>query len=230
MPPKLSVIVPVYNEEKTLEQVLNRINAVDIDKEIIVVDDSSIDKTPKILQDILKSNKLNSLKVIFHSYNQGKGAAVLTGLTYASGEFVIIQDADLEYDPSDYQKMFRTFLENNADLVLGARFTENYCGSMIPRLGNRFLTGLLNLLFDKQVNDCFSCYKLLRRNTLNSFKLKARRFDIEIEIITKVFKNNLRLIEIPISYQRRSYAEGKKIRWIDGLYAIVSILHYRFLG
>ena len=224
--PLLSVIVPVYNEAKTIRQILAKINAVDIDKEIVLVDDGSCDGTEKILRDI----KYNNLKIIYHSSNRGKGAAFLTGLTQARGEFIIIQDADLEYEPSDYLKLMEAIKEDKADIVLGARFKEGYHGLFIHKLGNRFLTGLLNLLFHIRLNDCFSCYKLFRRDTISILNLKEQSFTIEIEIVAKAAKAGLRIIEIPIAYHPRTYAEGKKIRAKDGIRAIGAILKYRLKG
>jgi len=222
--PLLSVIVPVYNETGTIRQILEKINSVDIDKEIIVVDDGSSDGTEKILRDI----KYNNLKIIHHSSNRGKGAAFLTGLFHAQGDFVIIQDADLEYEPNDYLKLMEVIKENNADIVLGARFKKGYHGLFIHRFGNRLLTGLLNLLFDLKLNDCFTCYKLFRRDTINLLNLKEQSFTIETEIVAKAAKKGLRIIEVPISYYPRPYSEGKKIRCKDGIRAIRSIIKYRF--
>lgn len=222
--PLLSVIVPAYNEAKTIRQILEKINSVDIDKEIIVVDDGSCDGTEKILRDI----KYNNLKIIHHSSNRGKGAAFLTGLSHAQGEFIIIQDADLEYEPNDYLKLIKALKENNADIVLGARFKKGYHGLFIHRLGNRLLTVLLNLLFKVRLNDCFTCYKLFRRDTINLLNLKEQSFTVETEIVAKAAKKGLRIIEVPISYYPRSYSEGKKIRCKDGIRAIRSIIKYRF--
>jgi glycosyltransferase involved in cell wall biosynthesis len=222
--PLLSVIVPVYNEAGTIRQILERISAVDIDKEIIAVNDGSSDGTEKILGDI----RHNNLKVIHHSSNRGKGAAFLTGLSHAQGEFVVIQDADLEYDPADYLKLMAAMKENNADIVLGARFTKGYHGLLVHRLGNRLLTVLLNLLFKVKLNDCFTCYKLFRRDIINALNLREQSFTIETEIVAKAAKKGLRIIEVPVSYQPRSYSQGKKIRCRDGIAAIRSIIRYRF--
>jgi len=221
--PLLSVIVPAYNEAKSIRQILEKINLVNIDKEIIVVDDGSCDGTDKVVREA----KYDNLKVIHHTSNRGKGAAILTGLLHAQGEYAIIQDADLEYDPRDYLKLMAPIKEGIADLVLGARFTKGYRGLMIHRLGNMFLTGLLNVLFKTKLNDCFSCYKLLRLDTINSLGLKAKSFDIEIEIVTKAIRNKLRIQEIPIYYHPRSYSEGKKIRLKDGIWAALYILKVR---
>lgn len=224
--PLLSVIVPVYNEAKTIRPILEKINSVPIDKEIIVVNDGSVDGTERILKDI----KYNNLKVIHHSSNRGKGAAFLTGLSHAQGEFVIIQDADLEYDPNDYLKLMAAIKEKNADIVLGARFKEGYRGLLIHRLGNRLLTVLLNLLFGVKLNDCFTCYKLFRRDTINTLEIREQNFTIETEIVAKAAKKGLRIIEVPVSYHPRSYSEGKKIRCKDGIQAIRAIFKYRIRG
>ncbi len=222
--PLLSVIMPVYNEAKTIRQILEKINSVDIDKEIIVVDDGSCDGTEKILRDI----KYNNLKIIHHSSNRGKGAAFLTGLSHAQGEFVIIQDADLEYEPRDYLRLMEAIKQDKADIVLGARFKKGYHGLFIHRFGNRLITDLLNLLFKLELNDCFTCYKLFRRDTINLLNLKEQSFTIETEIVAKAAKKGLRIIEVPISYYPRPYSEGKKIRCKDGIRAIRSIIKYRF--
>ncbi len=222
--PLLSVIIPVYNEANTIKQILEKVNSINIDKEVIVIDDGSTDSTDRILRNI----DLPNLKKIYHSSNRGKGAAFLTGLSNAGGEFVIIQDADLEYDPSEYVKLMEEIKNGGTDLVLGVRFTKGYHGLLIPRLGNRFLTGFLNFLFKSSLNDFLTCYKLMRRDTLIALKLKSIYFDIDTEIITKALKNRLRIKQVPISYNPRNYNEGKKIRWTDGLWAIFYIFKYRF--
>jgi len=223
--PELSVIVPVYNEAKTIRQILEKIDSVNIDKEIIVVDDGSWDETGKILRDI----RFDNLKIIYHSSNRGKGAAFLTGLANASGEFVIVQDADLEYDPADYIKLIEEIKKDDTDMVLGVRFTERYHGLLIPRLGNRFLTRFLNFLFDVQLNDFLTCYKLLSKDILDKLELKSQGFNIELEIVSKALKRKLKIKQVPISYRPRTYKEGKKIRWLDGIYLIGNIIKYRFL-
>lgn len=223
--PLLSVIMPVYNEAGTIRQILDKINSVPVDKEIIAVNDGSSDDTERILRDI---QQVNNLKVIHHSSNRGKGAAFLTGLLHASGDLIIIQDADLEYDPNDYLKLIEAMQKNNADIVLGVRFKEGYHGLLIHRLGNRLLTGLINFLFGLKINDCFTCYKLFRRAAIGKLNLKEQSFTIETEIVAKAAKNRLNLIEVPVSYCPRSYCEGKKIRCKDGFRAVLSIIKYRF--
>ncbi len=220
--PLLSIIIPVYNEAKTIQQILEKIIALDIDKEIIVVDDGSCDGTDKILRGMQRE----FLKIIHHSSNRGKGAAVLTGLSYAQGEFVITQDADLEYDPNDYLKLLEARKKNNVDIVLGARFMKGYKGLFMHKMGNRVLTYLVNIFFNRRLNDCFSCYKLVRASVMKSLGLQAKGFDIEIEIIAKASKRKLRIDETFISYHPRSYAEGKKIRCKDGFYAVFCIFKY----
>jgi len=222
--PLLSVIVPVYNEAKTIRHILEKIGSVDIDKEIIVIDDGSNDGTENILKDI----QCNSLKVIHHGSNKGKGSALLTGLSYVKGDFVVIQDADLEYDPNDYLKLMEAMKQHNADMVLGARFKKGYHGLFIHRFGNRLLTGLLNFLFDLKLNDCFTCYKLFRKDTIKMLNLKEQSFTIETEIVAKAAKKGLRIVEVPIAYSPRPYSQGKKIRCKDGIRALKSIIKYRF--
>jgi glycosyltransferase involved in cell wall biosynthesis len=226
--PLLSIVVPVYNEAKTIREILAKIYSVDIDKEIIVIDNFSNDGTQDILQEILKKREFSEIKVIYHSYNKGKGVSVREGIQEASAKLVVVQDADLEYDPKEYFKLMQPILENKADLVLGARFTVGRTGLAMHRLGNKFLTGFLNFMFGSSLNDYATCYKMALKSTFLNFNLKAKSFDIEVEIICKALKNRLRITEVPISYYPRSYTEGKKIRWFDGLHAIASILKYRF--
>lgn len=222
----LSVVVPVYNEVKTIKQVIERILAVGIEKEIIVVDDSSTDDTGKILEEL----RYDNLKVIHHGSNRGKGAAVLTGLEHAIGEYVIVQDADFEYDPADYIKLLEAIQKGAGNLILGARFTEGYHGMKIPRVGNRILTGLMNCLFGVKLNDCFTCYKLMRKTDLLVLGLNSRSFDIEIEILAKAIRKKMRIYEVPVSYNPRTYSEGKKIKIVDGIWAIIRIFKFRFSG
>ena len=222
--PQLSVIIPVYNEAGTIGQILEKVNGIAIDKEIIVVDDGSSDGTDRILRGL----HYQALKIIHHTRNRGKGAAFLTALANASGEFVIIQDADLEYDPSEYLKLIEEIKKDNIALVLGVRFREGYRGLLIPKLGNRFLAGLLNILFGAQINDFLTCYKLMRSSTFIELGLKAQGFGIDAEIVIKALKKGLKIEQVPITYRPRSYKEGKKIKLIDGLRYIVNIIKYRF--
>jgi glycosyltransferase involved in cell wall biosynthesis len=209
----LSVIVPVYNEVKNIARVIEKINAVAIDKEIIVVDDNSNDGTDKVLRGLSYPN----LKIVYHSSNRGKGGAILTGLSQADGEYVIVEDADFEYDSGDYFKLFDAMQKGQGDVILGARFTNGYCGRFFHKAGNRFLTGLLNMLVGVKLNDSLTCYKLMRRADLNNLALVSNGFDIEIEILAKAIKKGMRIAEVPVSYNPRAYSEGKKIRISDGL-------------
>ena len=224
--PLLTVIIPVYNEANTIAALVQRVEAVKIDKEIVVVDDGSSDGTGKILRGI------NSpiIKVIHHTKNRGKGSAFITGLSHAKGEYVIVQDADLEYKPEEYLKLMEEMKKGNADLVMGARFTKGYHGLLVPRLGNRFLTGFLNFMFGVKLNDFFTCYKLCRREFFLNLELTSSAFTIEAEIVAKALKRNWRIVEVPIEYTPRSYAEGKKIRINDGIATIFSIIKYRIKG
>lgn len=222
--PLISVIVPVYNEVKTIRQIIEKIHSVNIDKEIIVVDNNSTDGTHKVLRE----SHYDNLKIIYHSTNCGKGAAFLTGLDNATGEYVIAQDADLEYDPNDYLLLFESIKDGRADVVLGARFLKGYHGLLIHRAGNRFLTGFLNFLFGCRLNDYATCYKMARRDIFLNLDLASKGFEIDVEIICKTLKKNLRILEVPVSYFPRSYSEGKKIRWFDGLRAMAGIVKYRF--
>lgn len=223
--PELSVIIPVYNEAKTLKEIIEKVLFSKIDKEVIVVDDGSSDGSSEILRTLHYKN----LKVVHHTTRRGKGAALLTGLSIAEGEFLVIQDADLEYSPQDYQKLVNPVKDNLADLVLGARFIYGYKGHFIHKLGNRCLTWLLNLLFSSRINDYSTCYKLARKETWLNLELKAKGFDIDVEIICNALKKKKRISEAPIFYTPRSYSEGKKIRWKDGLWAIFYIVKYRII-
>ena len=222
--PLLSVIVPVYNEVETIGNILEKINSVNIDKEIIIIDDGSCDGTDNVLRGI----EYNNLRVIHHTSNRGKGAAFLTGLSNAKGEFVIIQDADLEYDPNDYLKLMQVIKEDNIDIVQGARFKKGYRGLFIHRLGNRLLTVVLNFLFNSHLNDYATCYKLARKTTFDSLCLKSSGFDIDVEIVCNAIKKRLKVAEVPVSYYPRSYKEGKKIRLKDAIWAIFYMFKYRF--
>lgn len=223
--PLLSVIIPVYNEVKTIKEILEKANLVNIDKEIIVVNDGSTDGTDKVLRNI----EFGNLKIIHHATKRGKGAAFLTGLSNAAGEYVIIQDADLEYDPNDYLKMKELLTKENADLALGIRFSGNNQGLFVHKMGNKLLTTLLNLLFASKLSDYATCYKLASRQTFNSLNLKTAGFDIDVEIVCNALKRKKHIVEIPIAYFPRTYKAGKKIRWQDGFWAIFYMFKYRLV-
>jgi glycosyltransferase involved in cell wall biosynthesis len=222
--PFLSVIVPVYNEAKTIRQVIEKIHAVNIDKEIIVIDNCSTDGTQKILGEL----RYDNLKIIYHSSNRGKGASFLTGLDNAAGEYIVVQDADLEYDPNDYLRLFEEIKTGNYDMVSGARFFEGHQGLLMHVAGNKFLTFILNSIYGAKLNDCATCYKLARRQVYQSLRLEKTGFDIDFEIICKALRKKLRIKELQVSYHPRSYKEGKKIRINDAFWAILTMLKYRF--
>ena len=225
--PLLSIIVPVYNEANTIRQILEKINAVNIDKEIIVVDDGSSDGTHKVLNTISYPN----LKVIFHGTNRGKGAAFITGLAHATGEFVIAQDADLEYEPAEFAVLLDYALKNGAQVVYGSRFLKGrrHATTFFHYSVNKFLTGLTNFLFASNLTDMETCYKLVKTDILKSLKLAAERFELEPEITINLLKNGYKINEIPISYKRRSYQQGKKISWQDGFSTLLFIIKMRFM-
>jgi len=225
---KLSVVVPVFNERTTIAEILRRVQAVEVslDKEILVVDDGSTDGT----QVILKAQSLPGLKVLYHERNQGKGAALRTGFAAASGDIVIVQDADLEYDPREYPRLLEPILDGRADVVYGSRFLGGPHRVLYfwHYAGNRFLTTLANILSNLNLTDMETGSKAFRREVLTKIKLKSSRFGFEPEITIKVARLKCRVYEVPISYSGRDYAEGKKIGWKDGLAAIFHLLRFRF--
>ncbi|MBI4307955.1 MAG: glycosyltransferase family 2 protein [Chloroflexi bacterium] len=222
---KLSILVPVYNERATIRDVLARLEAVPYEKEIIVVDDCSTDGT----SDILSSWRSASVRVIRHARNRGKGAAIRTGIAQATGDIVIFQDADLEYDPGEYPALLAPILKNEAEVVYGSRFRKKgQWYNLAQYLANRFLTLLTRLLYGGTLSDMGVCYKVFIAPLLKSIPLRASGFDIDSEVTAKVLKRKARIVEVPVSYRSRSYAEGKKARWQDGLIHIRSLIRYRF--
>ncbi len=221
---KLSVIIPVYNEAGTILEVVKRVQETPYDKEIIVVDDCSTDGTVEILKRI----EGDGMIVLFHKFNQGKGACIRTAMTRITGDFVIIQDADLEYNPSEYPRLLTPFLEGKADVVYGSRFLGGPHRVLFfwHALGNRIITILSNILTDLNLSDMETGYKAFRSEILKKIEIKSNRFGFEPEITAKIAKMGCRIYEIPISYWGRDYTEGKKISWKDGLAAIYWILKY----
>lgn len=229
MTPRLSVVIPVYNEVDTLREVVKRVQAVGIDKEILIVDDGSTDGSQEVAGEL--ASAAENVKALRHERNQGKGSALRTGFSHAIGDFVIVQDADLEYDPADYPKLLRPLVQGKADAVYGSRFltgSEHRVLYYRHYLGNRFLTMLSNLATDLNLTDMESCYKVFRRDLLRSLVIQEDRFGFEPEITSKIAKAGARVYEVGISYHGRTYAEGKKIRPRDGLWALWCILKYYF--
>ena len=243
---KLSIIIPVYNEATTLREILRRVRAVNVtvpvgfdadgnnsqhvrlEKEIIVVDDGSEDESGQILRE---EEVRGGLRAFYHERNQGKGAAVRTGFQNATGDFLVIQDADLEYDPREYRLLLQPILEGRADVVYGSRFRGGPTKTMFfaHMLGNRFLTLVTNILYDTILSDMETCYKCFRSEVIRNIPLRARGFEFEPEVTAKVLKRGYQIHEVPISYTGRGYREGKKITWRDGITALWTLIKYRFV-
>jgi glycosyltransferase involved in cell wall biosynthesis len=225
---KLSVVIPVYNEKSTVEEIIRRVQAVDVglEKEIVVVDDASTDGT----RDILQRQSAENVRVVLHEKNSGKGGALRTGFSEAGGDIVLVQDADLEYDPREYPKLLAPILEGRADVVYGSRFLGGPHRVLFfwHSVGNRLLTMFSNMASNLNLTDMETCYKVFRREVLQKIRLKSRRFGVEPEITIKVAKLKCRVYEVPISYAGRDYSEGKKIGWKDGIAALFHIVRFRF--
>lgn len=224
--PLLSIIMPCYNEAETLLQILERVYAVNYEKEIIAVDDHSSDETLQLLREEALRNP--QLKVVSHPVNRGKGAAVRSGLAHARGEITIIQDADLEYDPNDYYSLVEPIINKRVDVVYGSRFMGSHTGMYFwNALGNKGLTFLTNFLFNCWISDMETCYKVMRTEIIRDLRLESNDFRLEPEITAKVLKRGYRILEVPISYIGRTYEEGKKMKPSQGFYAILALLRYR---
>jgi dolichol-phosphate mannosyltransferase len=224
----LSVIIPVYNEARTIEEILKRVEAVDIPKEVIIVDDGSTDGTCDYLKSIKRTGEL---KVFYHARNKGKGAAIRTAISHVTGDIIIIQDADLEYDPQDYHEVIAPIVEGRANVVYGSRYInpENDLPFTHFKVGVLVLTALANWLYSARITDEATCYKAFRADVLRSLPLKCKRFEFCPEVTAKVRKRGYRIEEVPISYRYRTTREGKKINWKDGLEAAIALIKYRFI-
>jgi len=227
---KLSIIIPVYNELSTIEEIVSRVKKVRLprlSKEIIIVDDASTDGTKKNLTRLKK--KIPSLKILYHQKNRGKGAAVRTGLAKATGDYVLIQDADLEYDPQDIPSLLRPIQEGKAVVVYGSRFTGEHRNMFFwHMLGNKFLSLATNILYNTTLSDMEVCYKLLPRSLAKNISLKEDRWGFDPEVTAKILKRGVRIYEVPITYAGREFSEGKKIFWKDGLRVMWVLLKCRF--
>ena len=236
----LTIVMPVYNEETTLEEIIRRVQAVDLgqmERELVIVDDCSRDKSPKILTGIEGQTSLNPqakpferpIRVARHVVNQGKGAALRTGFAQAQGDLILIQDADLEYDPEDYPKLLSPVLRGKAQVVYGSRFTGERRNMFFHHwVGNKVLTLLTNILYNTTLSDMETCYKLFTRQSLAGVIIKSDRFNFEPEITAKILKKGIRIYEVPISYTGREFEEGKKITWRDGFAAMWALVKFRF--
>ncbi|MGD1970025.1 MAG: glycosyltransferase family 2 protein [Desulfobacterales bacterium] len=225
---KISVIIPVFNEERTISEIVSRVQAIGLQSEIIIVNDGSTDGTAAQLETI--DSTYENVRVFEHKKNRGKGAALRTGLAAATGEVIIIQDADLEYDPRDYEKLLVPILDGRADVVYGSRFLGGPQRVLFfwHYVGNKLITLLCDAFSNLNLTDMETGYKVFKKEVLADMTLKSNRFGFEPEFTMKIAKRGFRIYEVPISYSGRTYEEGKKIGWIDGLKAIFTILWFRF--
>lgn len=238
---KLSIIIPVYNEEKTVTKLLKKVLEVKLPKgmkrEIVVVDDGSKDSSKLKVKNAKLQYNIKELKLIEHKTNKGKGAAIRTGIKNSTGDLLIIQDADLEYDPKDYISLLEPVLSGKAEVVYGSRLKKyplRIVGSkrtplVLHYLGNKFLTLVTNLLYCSNLTDMETCYKLFKKSALKGIEIKSNRFEFEPEITAKLLKKGVKIYEVPISVKPRGYDEGKKITWKDGFFAVWTLVKYRFV-
>jgi len=230
---RISILIPVFNEAKTVRELLSQVDAAPVaglQKELILVDDGSTDGTRGVLEHL--DGLQSSFRVVFHGRNMGKGAAIRTALTYASGDVILIQDADLEYDPRDYEELLDPLLRGRADVVYGSRLrggkpVRDF--SLLYLWGNKFVTFITNLLYRAALTDMETGYKVFRADVIKNIQVRANRFDFEPEITAKVLKRGHKLVELPIAYYGRPHSEGKKLTWRDGFGALWTLFKYRFI-
>jgi glycosyltransferase involved in cell wall biosynthesis len=226
---RLSVIMPCYNEAESLPDILNKVRAITIDKEIIVIDDCSNDDTSNVLANEQRNDP--NLRVVRHERNRGKGAAVRTGIAAATGDVIIVQDADLEYDPNDFYAVLKPIFDGRVGVVYGSRFMGSHTGMYFwNALGNKFLTFLTNFLFNCWISDMETCYKAFRSEIIKNIPLESNDFRIEPEITAKILLRKERIFEVPVSYIGRTYEEGKKMKPSQGFWAIWALFKYRFFA
>jgi len=225
---KLSIIIPVYNEEATIDEILKRVYEMKLikwEKEIFVIDDGSDDNTRTLLKKWEKK-----VKVIYKEKNEGKGSAVSIGFTKANGDIILIQDADLEYSPSDYPVLLAPFANKQVDVVYGSRFLGPHLSTMfVYAQGNKFVTLVTNILFNTNITDMETGFKVMRRKVIEGMNMHAKRFDMEPEITVKILKKGYQIYEVPISYFGRKFSEGKKLTWKDGIVALWTLIKYRIV-
>ncbi len=232
---KVSIVIPVYNERQTLDECVSRVLTVELplSRELILVNDASTDDSNKIIEELCHKHNHAEIKVVTHQQNQGKGAALRSGFAEVTGDIVIIQDADLEYNPNDYNRLLKPILDGRADVVYGSRFVGSEEKRVLfywHSIGNKFLTTLSNMCTNLNLTDMETCYKVFRREVVDKLTIKSDRFGVEPEITAKVAKAGWRIYEVGISYSGRTYEEGKKITWRDGLRAILTILRFRLFN
>lgn len=226
---KLSVVMPVYNEKGTIQQIVEKVQAVQLDKELIIVDDGSTDGTREILKE-LEPSLNGSARIFYLDRNRGKGYAVRHGIAQANGDVLVVQDADLEYDPEEFHNLLEPYQKGRAAVVYGSRFLGGHrTGYYWTTVGNKLLTWLTNVIYNTNLTDMETCYKLFSMDVLREINLKCHRFEFEPEVTAKILKRGIHIYEVPISYVGREYSEGKKITWKDAWEAFKTLVRYRFM-